>query len=81
MDDEVGITRREKAKPKQEPVIKGCCQINPHPLPPPSTSQHWKPPTAVATVAAPTEVKPATSGGFFGWLKRLFGGTSEAHLR
>ena len=33
-NDEVGITRREKAKPKQEPVIKGVLPDQPAPPPP-----------------------------------------------
>ena len=33
-DDEVGITRREKAKAKQEPVIKGVLPDQPAPPPP-----------------------------------------------
>ncbi len=34
-DDEVGITRREKGKPKQEPVIKGVLPDQPAPVAPP----------------------------------------------
>ncbi|MCH2241026.1 MAG: Rne/Rng family ribonuclease, partial [Aquabacterium sp.] len=46
-EDEVGITRREKAKPKQEPVIKGVLPDEPAPIAPP------KPEPAPAPVAAP----------------------------
>jgi len=75
-EDEVGITRREKSKPKQEPVIKGVLPDQPAPVAPPK-------PEPVAAVAAPVaapvapasfETAPASSGGFFGWIKRLFGG-------
>ena len=45
-EDEVGITRREKAKPKQEPVIKGVLPETPAPIVVP------KPAPAPAPVAA-----------------------------
>ncbi len=80
-DDEVGITRREKnAKPRQEPVIKGVLPDQPAPpraepvAPPPPV------PTAAAALApAPApEVAPAAGGGFFAWVKRLFGAAPPA---
>ncbi len=74
-DDEVGITRREKAKPKQEPVIKGVLPDQPAPVAPPKP-EHDVPAVAAAPMAAPpapAPVAPASSGGFFGWIKRLFG--------
>jgi ribonuclease E len=77
-DDEVGITRREKVKPKQEPVIKGVLPDQPAP-PPPAPK-----PVAAAPVPAPApEPAPvvpsfaqteAAGTGFFGWIKSLFGG-------
>ncbi|QTN24301.1 Rne/Rng family ribonuclease [Rhizobacter sp. AJA081-3] len=72
MDEEVGITRREKAKPKQEPVIKGIMPETPAPQPVPKPE-----PVAVAPVAAPAPVvaapvAAAAGTGFFGWVKRLF---------
>ncbi len=79
--DEVGITRREKAKPKQEPVIKGVLPDQPAPLPPvPAPAPA---PVAVPVAAAPVvqaipmaPPEPASAGtGFFGWVKSLFGGT------
>jgi ribonuclease E len=77
-EDEVGITRREKSKPKQEPVIKGVLPDQPAPVAPPKP----EPVAVVLPVATPVtpasfETAPAASGGFFGWIKRLFGG-SEA---
>jgi ribonuclease E len=72
-DDEVGITRREKGKPKQEPVIKGVLPDQPAPVAPPKPEPVAEPVMA-APVAAPVPVAPASSGGFFGWLKRVFGG-------
>ena len=76
-DDEVGITRREKAKPKQEPVIKGVLPDQPAPIAPPKEET---PAVAAAPVAPPAPVRspePA-SGGFFGWVKRLLGFGEEA---
>ncbi|WP_374677436.1 ribonuclease E/G [Piscinibacter sp.] len=73
VEEEVGITRREKAKAKQEPVIKGILPDAPAPQP------EAKPePAAAAPMAAapaPVAAAPAAAGGgFFGWVKRLFGG-------
>ncbi|HET9821814.1 MAG TPA: Rne/Rng family ribonuclease, partial [Burkholderiaceae bacterium] len=76
-DDEVGITRREKAsKPKQEPVIKGVLPDQPAPVSPPPPA----PAPAPAPVAlAPAPAAPAPAGsGFFGWIRRLFGATPAA---
>jgi ribonuclease E len=77
-DDEVGFTRREKAKAKQEPVIKGVLPDQPAPVtlakdePALEAATPAAAPTPVAH-AAPAATAPA-SGGFFGWLKRLFTG-------
>lgn len=70
-DDEVSISRREKAKPKQEPVIKGVLPDQPAPQVPPPAPAQAPAPAAAAPAAAPTPA-PAT-GGFFGWIKKLFG--------
>jgi ribonuclease E len=81
--DEVGITRREKAKAKQEPIIKGVLPDMPAPPAPPPPPP--KPlPAAAAPVAAPPRAAPAAmapapeGAGFFGWVKRLFGGAPAA---
>ena len=76
-DDEVSITRREKAKAKQEPVIKGV--LPDQPAPPPVAKPEPAPaPVVAAPVApAPAPVAPA-AGGFFGWLKKLLGGDAPA---
>jgi ribonuclease E len=78
-DDEVGITRREKAKAKQEPVIKGVLPDQPAPPAAP------KPAPAPAPVAAAPVARPAAAasaapagGGFFSWVKKLFGGDEVA---
>jgi ribonuclease E len=74
-DDEVGITRREKAKAKQEPVIKGILPETPAPIVPPKPAPvPVAAPVAVAPAPAPVAAPAAAGGGFFGWVKRLFGG-------
>ncbi|HSW04885.1 ribonuclease E/G [Aquabacterium sp.] len=85
-DDEVAISRREKAKPKQEPVIKGVLPDQPAPIAPPK-------PEPVAVVAPPVAAPaaatltpswaapaptPAAGSGFFGWIKKIFGSTAPA---
>jgi ribonuclease E len=72
-EEDVGITRREKAKAKQEPVIKGVLPDQPAPVAAPKPEPE---PAAPVIVAAPAvqAPAPASSGGFFGWLKRLFSG-------
>ncbi len=82
-EDEVGITRRDTSerKNKQEPVIKGILPETPAPIVAPKPA-----PVAVVAepvVAVPLVMPPALSqpdlapsqGGFFGWIKRLFGGS------
>jgi ribonuclease E len=75
--DEVGITRREKAKPKQEPVIKGVLPDQPAPpapapVPVPSPAPQAAAPARAPRPAAAPAPAPA-AGGFFGWIKNLFG--------
>jgi len=91
-EDEVGITRREKSKPKQEPVIKGVLPDQPAPVaapkPEPVTAARPAAPAAAAPVAAPAASgapswvaqppAPAAGSGFFGWVKKLFGGAAPA---
>ncbi|MFZ5545246.1 MAG: Rne/Rng family ribonuclease, partial [Pseudomonadota bacterium] len=74
-DDEVGITRREKAKPKQEPVIKGILPEQPAPKPEPKP-EPAPAPVLAAPVPTPAPAAAATpaGSGFFAWVKRLFGG-------
>ncbi len=79
VEEEVGITRREKAKAKQEPVIKGILPDAPAPQPEPKPE-----PVAAAPVAAPAPAPVAApaaapaGSGFFGWIKSLFGGGEAA---
>ena len=70
VEDEVGITRREKSKPKQEPVIKGILPETPAPVAVPKAAPVAAAPAPVA--AAPVAVD--SGSGFFGWIKRLFTG-------
>jgi len=73
-EEEVGITRREKTKAKQEPVIKGILPETPAPVAAP------KPEPIVVPAPAPIAAAPAPApagGGFFGWVKSLFGGATE----
>ncbi|HYE71093.1 MAG TPA: ribonuclease E/G, partial [Aquabacterium sp.] len=88
-DDEVSISRREKAKPKQEPVIKGVLPDQPAPIAAPKPEPVAKPqPVAAAATAAPAGPVPLTvppptpswasapapaETGFFAKLKRFFG--------
>ena len=99
--DEVAITRRrdanDRAKAKQEPVIKGVIRDEPAPLPTePVAAQaaaSVKPgakgaggaarsgasASASASASAPAVAPaPAPSGGFFAWIKRIFGGSSAS---
>ncbi|WP_298831981.1 Rne/Rng family ribonuclease [uncultured Piscinibacter sp.] len=71
VEEEVGITRREKVKAKQEPVIKGILPDAPAPQP---VAKPEPVAAAPAPVAAPVAAAPTPAGtGFFGWVKRLFG--------
>ena len=77
-EDDTGITRREKAKAKQEPVIKGVLPDQPAPIAPAKPEVAPEPVAAApapvaATLPAPIVGNPPkSSGGFFGWIKRLF---------
>jgi ribonuclease E len=77
-DDEVGITRRrdaaDKAKPKQQPVIKGVLPDQPAPPAPvaaPAPVAVTPPPQPAAP--APVPAAAEAGSGFFGWIRKLFG--------
>jgi ribonuclease E len=81
-DEEVGITRRDKAsKAKQEPVIKGV--LPDQPAPPAPAPAPAPAPVAAAPAVMPAPVAPAPAAkatqeagsGFFGWFKKLLGGS------
>jgi ribonuclease E len=76
VEEEVGITRREKAKAKQEPVIKGIMPETPAPQPVAKPEPAPVAAAAAAPVAARAPVAEPAGSGFFGWVKRLFGGDS-----
>ncbi|MDP1528653.1 MAG: Rne/Rng family ribonuclease [Rhodoferax sp.] len=81
-DDEVGITRRrdasEKGRAKQEPIIKGVLPDQPAPPAPPPPVRVAPAPVAAAPLAPAPVPAPAPAGsGFFGWVKRLLGGSPE----
>jgi ribonuclease E len=75
-EEEVGITRREKAKAKQEPVIKGILPETPAPKPverPQVAAPAPVAPTPVARLPVARAAAPAPAGGgFFAWVKGLF---------
>ncbi|MDH4061456.1 MAG: Rne/Rng family ribonuclease, partial [Aquincola sp.] len=78
-DDEVGITRREKAKPRQEPVIKGVLPDQPAPVAAPAPAPVVAAPLAMpAPATAATRPAAPAGGGFFAWVKKLFGGGEAA---
>ena len=70
-EEDVGITRREITKPKQEPLIKGVLPDQPAPIAAPKPAPVAAP-VAARPTATQTKVAPAATGGFFGWIKRLF---------
>jgi ribonuclease E len=75
MEEVEGITRREKFKAKQEPVIKGALPDTPAPQPPPKPAAASP---ALAPVAAQRPTQAPATGGFFGWIKNLLGGGEPA---
>jgi ribonuclease E len=75
VEDPTTVTRRsQEPTNRQTPVIKGVLPDAPAPasLPKAETAKPTKP------QAGKAEAKAESSGGFFGWLKRLFGGDTEA---
>jgi len=81
IEDATTVTRRsQEPTNKQTPVIKGVLPDAPAPIAPvkveaPATSAK---PARKSAASAPkaAEVAPAATGGFFGWLKNLFGGST-----
>jgi ribonuclease E len=70
VEDPTTVTRRsQEPTNRQTPVIKGVLPDAPAPasVPKAETAKAAKPPVQA-------ETKTESSGGFFGWLKRLFGG-------
>jgi ribonuclease E len=73
VEEATTFTRRSQERSnKQEPVIKGVLPDQPAPVAAPKPEVAALPPvSAPAPVAA--SPAPASSGGFFGWLKKLLG--------
>ena len=78
MEDATTVTRRsQEPTNKQTPVIKGVLPDAPAPMAPVKVeAPKAAAPAAKAPPVAP--VAPAASGGFFGWLKNLFGSDTPA---
>jgi len=80
-DEEVGITRRDRQKAKQEPVIKGILPETPAPQaaprPEPVVARQAAPVPGAPVVPAPTTPAAAAGGGFFAWVRKLFGAEPE----
>jgi ribonuclease E len=71
LESETGYSKRTaEAKPKQEAAVKGITPERPAPSAPVK-------PAEAAPVGAPMAAAPA-GGGFFGFIKRLFGGAPAA---
>ena len=71
VEDPTTVTRRsQEPTNRQTPVIKGVLPDAPAPASVPK-------PEPVKPQAAKAEAATESSGGFFGWLKRLFGGATE----
>jgi len=69
IEDPTTVTRRsQEPTNKQTPVIKGVLPDAPAPV------ATVKPEVAPSPAPSAPVAAPATSGGFFGWLKTLFGG-------
>ena len=79
LDEEVGITRRRDTagKNKQEPVIKGIVPDQPAP-PAPTPAPVAAPAPTPLPQARPAAPAVEAGSGFFGWVKKLFGGGIDA---
>jgi hypothetical protein len=74
VEDPTTVTRRsQEPTNRQTPVIKGVLPDAPAPASLPKAESTKPAPTKTSQAAAKTE----SSGGFFAWLKGLFGGTTE----
>ncbi len=80
IEDATTVTRRsQEPTNKQTPVIKGVLPDAPAPIAPvkPEAAVAAAKPTAKAAATPPVAAPAAAaSGGFFGWLKKLFGGSA-----
>jgi ribonuclease E len=77
IEDATAVTRRsQEPTNKQTPVIKGVLPDVPAPVAPPKPVAPPEAPKKAAQVAKPAAA--ASTGGFFGWLKSLFGAEPAA---
>ncbi|MDO8280161.1 MAG: ribonuclease E/G, partial [Burkholderiaceae bacterium] len=78
IEDPTTVTRRSQERSnKQEPVIKGVLPDMPAPVAPmPAPVAQAEVPAATARPVLATPVAVPASGGFFGWIKSLFGSDS-----
>lgn len=73
IEDATAVTRRsQEPTNKQTPVIKGVLPDVPAPVAPPKPAAPPEAPKKPAHAAKPA-ARASTGGGFFGWLKSLFG--------
>jgi len=77
IEDATTVTRRsQEPTNKQTPVIKGVLPDAPAPIAPTKPEVPAANAKPAAKAAAPVVAPAAASGGFFGWLKSLFGGNA-----
>ncbi|OYV30007.1 MAG: ribonuclease E/G [Thiomonas sp. 20-64-9] len=85
IEEDTAITRREKEqRPRQEALVRGITPEGQAPfMPTPAAdkpaapSQAAEPAVAPAAARADSAAAPVSSGGFFGWVKRLFAAAPE----
>jgi len=78
MEEDTAITRRDREqRPRQEALVRGITPESPAPLAPVAAPQTVAATPPEISTATPAPAQPASaqgsSGGFFGWVKRLFG--------
>ena len=77
IEDATTVTRRsQEPTNKQTPVIKGVLPDAPAPITPTKPEAPAATAKPAGKAAAPVVAPAAASGGFFGWLKSLFGGNA-----
>jgi len=79
VDDPTSFTRRSQERTnKQEPVIKGVLPDGPAPVAAPKPQEQPSAPSPAPAIQPAQLARPAATTGFFGWLKRLFGGETAS---
>ena len=81
LEEDTAITRREKEpRPRQEALVRGITPEGTAPVVPAAATEKTAAPAAAspAPMAVPAaDVSAASTGGFFGWVKRLFSGDTQ----